>query len=102
MSSRTTTTPTGDPKQPDRPHFQELVSPPQSQIANEFRGAADQAHAPTCTPNPRDSGWRRLRTDLTPYSIGRHPRIVKTAYGSEVKLVELIDAFGTTEAEGSL
>ena len=56
MSSRTTTTPTGDPKQPDCLPFREMVSPPQSQIAKEFRGAADQAHAPTCTPNPRDSG----------------------------------------------
>ena len=102
MSGRTTTTPTGGPKQPDCLPIQEMVSPPQSQIAKEFRGAADQAHAPTCTPNPQDSGWRRLRTDLTPYSIGRHPRIVKTAYGSEVKLVELIDAFGTTEAKERL
>ena len=39
--------------------IQEMVSPPQSQIANEFRGADDQEHAPTRTPKPRDSGWRR-------------------------------------------
>ena len=32
--------------------IQEMVSPPQSQIAKEFRGAADQAHAPSRTPNP--------------------------------------------------
>ena len=55
MSSRTTTTPTGDPKQPDCLPFREMVKTPQSLFSTEFVGAPVPALAPSRAPKPRNA-----------------------------------------------
>ena len=52
MSSRTTTTPTGDPKQPDCLPFREMVPLPQSLFSTEFLGTPVPTHAPSRAAKP--------------------------------------------------
>ena len=45
---------------------------------------------------------KHWRAELTLLSTGRGPEVVKAEYGSELKPVELVNAFGRTEAEEHL
>ena len=65
MSSRTTTTPTGDPKQPDCLPFREMVQPPESKSRIEFLGTPVPARAPSRAPNPRNAKHHQSRGYVT-------------------------------------
>ena len=55
----------------------EMVPNPQRVIVTEFRGAPDNAYAPTPGPNPETVTGAELRNDQTPLSPGKVPGAVR-------------------------
>ena len=67
-------------------------------ISYKFRGVPIPAYAALVLYPPKRSPAPMLWADMSPFWPWRVPGVVKATYGSEVKLGELADAFGTTEA----